>query len=588
MAKRASKSAKNKSAAVSAEADATVEVAAAPKGEAKAAKAKPAAPAAPAPAAPAKSAEPIEPEGTIFVGQSVKPERILLRMANRHGLATGATGTGKTVTLQVLAEGFSRNGVPVFAADIKGDLSGISVLGEAKPFLVERAQSMGIAYQPDEFPTIFWDLFGEQGHPIRATVSEMGPLLLARLLDLNDVQEGALNIAFRIADDQGLALLDFKDLRAILDAIAPFGSKKEAEEGTGNPQLDEIKRAVASYGNVTKQTVGTIQRARLVLENQGGEKFFGEPALELKDFMRTDRDGRGYINILAADKLMANPRLYATFLLWLLSELFEELPEVGDPDKPKLVFFFDEAHLLFDEAPKALLDKIEQVVRLVRSKGVGVYFVTQNPLDVPDKVLAQLGNRVQHALRAFTPRDQKAVQTAATTFRANPKLDTAKVIMELGKGEALVSFLEEKGTPSMVERCMIRPPSGRMGPITPAERAAIMAKSPVRGKYDTTIDSESAYEKLSQRVAKEAADAGQKEEEGGGVTDWIGNIFGTNRKRGERLSTGQQVARSVARTVTATVVGGVAAAIGKKIGGSAGASVGRSIVRGTLGGILRR
>jgi DNA helicase HerA-like ATPase len=589
MAKRASKSANKKSATVSAEAAATVEAVAAPGNEAKAggqaakaAKSKPA-----GPAAPAKSAEPLEPEGTIFVGQSVKPERILLRMANRHGLATGATGTGKTVTLQVLAEGFSRAGVPVFAADIKGDLSGIAVMGEAKPFLVERAQSMGLDFQPDYSPAIFWDLFGEQGHPIRATVSEMGPLLLARLLDLNDVQEGALNIAFRIADDQGLALLDFKDLRAILDAIAPFATKKEAEEGTGNPQLDEIKRAVASYGNVTRQTVGTIQRALLVLENQGGEKFFGEPALDLRDFMKTDRDGRGYVNILAADKLMGNPRLYATFLLWLLSELFEELPEVGDPDKPKLVFFFDEAHLLFDEAPKALLDKIEQVVRLVRSKGVGVYFVTQNPLDVPDKVLAQLGNRVQHALRAFTPRDQKAVQTAATTFRANPKLDTAKVIMELGKGEALVSFLEEKGTPSIVERCMIRPPVGRMGPITPEERAAIMAKSPVKGKYDTTIDSESAYEKLSQRVAKEAAPSGQQEETGG-ITGWIGSIFGTNRKRGEPLTTSQQVARSVARTVTTTVVGGVAAAIGKQVAGRTGASVGRSIVRGTLGGILRR
>ena len=580
MAKSASKSAKKKSAKAPAEADAPLDTTSASRSGEKAAK---------APAARPKITEPVEPEGTIFVGQSVKPERILLRMANRHGLATGATGTGKTVTLQVLAEGFSRNGVPVFAADIKGDLSGISMMGEEKPFLIERAQSMGLEYQPDAFPTIFWDLFGEQGHPIRATVSEMGPLLLARLLNLNDVQEGALNIAFRIADDQGLALLDFKDLRTILEAIAPFGTKKEAEEGTGNPQLDEIKRAVASYGNVTKQTVGTIQRALLVLENQGGEKFFGEPALELKDFMKTDRDGRGYVSILAADKLMGNPRLYATFLLWLLSELFEELPEVGDPDKPNLVFFFDEAHLLFDEAPKALLDKIEQVVRLVRSKGVGVYFVTQNPLDVPDKVLAQLGNRVQHALRAFTPRDQKAVQTAANTFRPNPKLNTGQVIMELGKGEALVSFLEEKGTPSMVERTMIRPPCGRMGPITPGERAAIMARSPVKGKYDTMIDAESAYEKLTQRVAKEVAQAGQAEEDsGGGVGGWIGSIFGTNNKRGERLTTSQQVARSVARTVTTTVVGGVAAAIGKKIGGAAGASVGRSIVRGTLGGILRR
>ncbi len=578
------KSAKTKKDSASADKpDAPAEIPTRAKAKPKAAK--PAKPADPAPTSKPAASEPREIEGAIFVGMSEKPERLMLGLANRHGLATGATGTGKTVTLQVLAEGFSAHGVPVFAADIKGDLSGISQVGEAKPFLVERAQSMGLQYQPDQFPVVFWDLFGEQGHPIRATVSEMGPLLLARLLDLNDVQEGALNIAFKIADDQGLALLDFKDLRTILDAIAPFGTKKEAEEGTGNAQLDEIKRAVASYGNVTKQTVGTIQRALLVLENQGGEKFFGEPALELKDFMKTDRDGRGYINILAADKLMANPRLYATFLLWLLSELFEELPEVGDPDKPKLVFFFDEAHLLFDEAPKALLDKIEQVVRLVRSKGVGVYFVTQNPLDVPDKVLAQLGNRVQHALRAFTPRDQKAVQTAATTFRANPKLDTAKVIMELGKGEALVSFLEGNGTPSMVERCMIRPPSARMGPITAAERAAVMAKSPFKGKYDTMIDSVSAYEKLSQRVAKEAAPA---EEESGGISGWIGSIFGTNRKRGETLTTSQQVARSVARTVTTTVVGGVAAAIGKQIGGRAGASVGRSIVRGTLGGILRR
>jgi DNA helicase HerA-like ATPase len=535
------------------------------------------------------TSEPLEPAGSIFVGMSGKPERLMLGLANRHGLATGATGTGKTVTLQVLAEGFSRNGVPVFAADIKGDLSGISQVGEAKPALVERAQSMGLQYQPDQFPVVFWDLFGEQGAPIRATVAEMGPLLLARLLDLNEVQEGVLNVAFKIADDGGLPLLDFKDLRAILDAIAPFNSKKEADEGTGNAKLDEIKKAVASYGNVTKQTVGTIQRQLLVLENQGGEKFFGEPALDLKDFMRTDGDGRGYINILAADKLMANPRLYSTFLLWLLSELFEELPEVGDPEKPKLVFFFDEAHLLFNEAPKALMEKIEQVVRLVRSKGVGVYFVTQNPLDVPDKVLAQLGNRVQHALRAFTPRDQKAVQTAATTFRANPKLDTAKVIMELGKGEALVSFLEGNGTPEMVERCMIRPPCGRIGPVTPAERTAIIAKSPVKGKYETLVDRESAYEMLGKRMAREAAPADPNQQESsGGITGWIGSIFGTNRKRGETLTPGQVVARNVARSVTGAVIGGVAASIGKQIGGRTGAQVGRSIVRGTLGGILRR
>ena len=382
-------------------------------------------------------------DGKIFVGKSSKPEVLTLALANRHGLVTGATGTGKTVTLQVLAEGLSRAGVSVFAADIKGDLSGISAVGEAKEAFVTRAKSLGFDYEPDEFPVVFWDLFGEQGHPIRATISEMGPLLLSRLMDLNDVQEGVLNICFRVADEQGLLLLDLKDLRAMLGFIA-----------------DHAAELTVQYGNVSKATIGTIQRQLLVLENQGGSKFFGEPALALKDFIRTDRDGRGFINILAADKLMENPRLYATFLLWLLSELFEELPEVGDPPKPKLCFFFDEAHLLFNDAPKALLDKIEQVVRLIRSKGVGVYFVTQNPLDVPDKVLAQLGNRVQHALRAFTPRDQKAVRAAAETFRANPKLDTAKVIMELGKGEALVSFLEGNGTPSMVERC-IDPPALR-------------------------------------------------------------------------------------------------------------------------------
>ena len=428
-------------------------------------------------------------DGTIFVGKGSKPEVLTLALANRHGLVTGATGTGKTVTLQVLAEGLSRAGVSVFAADVKGDLSGVSEVGEAKEAFVARAKSLGFDYEPDQFPVVFWDLFGEQGHPIRATISEMGPLLLSRLMDLNDVQEGVINICFRVADEQGLVILDLKDLRAVLGFIS-----------------DHAAELTVQYGNVSKATIGTIQRQLLVLENQGGSKFFGEPALALKDFIRTDRDGRGFINILAADKLMESPRLYATFLLWLLSELFEELPEVGDPPKPKLCFFFDEAHLLFNDAPKALLDKIEQVVRLIRSKGVGVYFVTQNPLDVPDKVLAQLGNRVQHALRAFTPRDQKAVRAAAETFRANPKLDTAKVIMELGKGEALVSFLEGNGTPSMVERCMIRPPSARLGPITPEERKALIASSPVKGKYDQAIDSESAYEVLQRRMQSGAAD----------------------------------------------------------------------------------
>ena len=523
----------------------------------------------------------------IFVGKGEQPAWLTLALANRHGLVTGATGTGKTVSLQVMAEGFARAGVPVFAADIKGDLSGISEIGEAKDFITKRADEIGLKFQPDQFSTVFWDVFGEQGHPVRATVTEMGPLLLARMLDLNDVQEGVLNVAFRVADENGLALIDMKDLRALLDAIVPAGGKN----GDDDP-LAPIRKAAAGFGNVTKATVGTIQRQLLVLENQGGSKFFGEPALSLKDFMRTDRDGRGMVNILVADKLMQSPRLYATFLLWMLSELFEELPEAGDPPKPKLVFFFDEAHLLFNDAPKALMDKIEQVVRLIRSKGVGVYFVTQNPIDVPDRVLGQLGNRVQHALRAFTPRDQKAVQAAAQTFRPNPKLDTAKAIMELGKGEALVSFLEGNGTPAMVERCLIRPPSARIGPITPEERKAIMDASPVKGKYDTAIDAESAYEILQKRVAGNAAHPDQT---GGGGDIGIlghlgaifGTIFGTNAKRG-RLSTGQLITRNITRSVTDKVVGGVVADLGKSVAGSLGGSVGRSLVRGALGGLLRR
>src|SRR6201746_1695736 len=356
----------------------------------------------------------------IFIGKGEQPAWLTLALGNRHGLVTGATGTGKTVSLQVMAEGFVRAGVPVFAADIKGDLSGISEVGEAKDFILKRAGDMGLAYQSDQFSTIFWDVFGEQGHPVRATVTEMGPLLLSRMLDLNDVQEGVLNVAFRVADENGLTLIDMKDLRSLLDAIVPDTGKKPADGD--EDALAAIRKAAQAFGNVTKATVGTIQRQLLVLENQGAAKFFGEPALASKDFMKTDSDGRGMVNILVADKLMQSPRLYSTFLLWMLSELFEELPEVGDLPKPKLVFFFDEAHLLFTDAPKALLDKIEQAVRLIPSKGVGVYFVTQNPLDVPDKVLAQLGNRVQHALRAFTPRDQKAVAAAAATLRANPKI----------------------------------------------------------------------------------------------------------------------------------------------------------------------
>jgi uncharacterized protein len=439
----------------------------------------------------------LDQDGKILVGKSDKPEYLTLAFGNRHGLITGATGTGKTVTLQVLAEGFSRAGVPVFAADIKGDLSGIGARGEAKPAFVERAKQMGFDYAVDQFPVVFWDLFGEQGHPIRATVHDLGPLLLARMLDLNDVQEGVVNIAFKVVDEadgtaDGVAtdLVDLANLRELL----AFLGQNAKDIGT-------------RYGNVAPATIGAVQRQLLVIENQGGEKFFGTPDLDLNDFMATDAQGRGRINILAADKLMQSPRLYATFLLWLIAELFERLPEVGDLDKPKLVFFFDEAHLLFNEAPKALLDRIEQVVRLIRSKGVGIYFVTQNPLDVPDTVLAQLGNRVQHALRAFTPRDQKAVRAAAETFRPNPKLDTAQVITELGKGEALVSFLEGNGTPSMVERTMIRPPSARIGPLTPDERKAILAASPVKGRYEKTAP----HKPLTDILSKGAAEAGDGE-----------------------------------------------------------------------------
>jgi len=536
----------------------------------------------------------VDTDEKIFVGKGEQPAWLTLALANRHGLVTGATGTGKTVSLQVMAEGFARAGVPVFAADIKGDLSGISEVGVPADFIVKRATELGLAFQPDQFTTVFWDVFGEQGHPVRATVTEMGPLLLSRMLDLNDVQEGVLNVAFRVADDNGLTLIDMKDLRALLDAIAPADGPKKPADGNEDP-LAPIRQAARTFGNVTRATVGTIQRQLLVLENQGGNQFFGEPALALQDFMRTDRDGRGVINILAADRLLHSPRLYATFLLWMLSELFEVLPEVGDLPKPKLVFFFDEAHLLFDDAPKVLMDKIEQVVRLIRSKGVGVYFVTQNPLDVPDKVLGQMGNRMQHALRAFTPRDQKAVAAAADTFRPNPKLDTAKVIMELGKGEALVSFLEGNGTPAMVERVMVRPPSARIGPVTAEERKAIIDASPLKGKYDTAIDAESAYEMLQKRIAGTAAPApgasGGLLATIGGLLATIGgiaaSIFGTNVSRG-RLSTGQLIARNIARSVTNKVAGGVAADLGKDVAGSIGGSIGRSIVRGALGGLLRR
>ncbi|MEK7686989.1 MAG: helicase HerA-like domain-containing protein [Pseudomonadota bacterium] len=424
-------------------------------------------------------------EAAIFVGASDVDQYLLLKYGNRHGLIAGATGTGKTVTLQTIAEGFSAYGVPVFMADVKGDLSGVSQPGGDNPRAVERARQMGIeGYAGRTFPTAYWDLFGEKGHPIRTTVSEVGPVLMARLLQLNETQEGVLNIAFKVADEQGLLLLDFKDLQALLQWLAENASQLTTE-----------------FGNVSKQSVGTIQRQLLMLDQQGGEGFFGEPALDLADMIRCDAAGLGTINILAADRLMQSPRLYGTFLLWLLSELFEALPEVGDLEKPRFVFFFDEAHLLFNDAPKALLERIEQVVRLIRSKGVGVYFITQNPLDIPESVLGQLGNRVQHALRAFTPRDQKAVKVAAETFRPNKKFDVAQAITELGVGEALLSFLDTKGVPTPVERCLIAPPQGRIGPVKDAERKAVMAASPLAGKYDKTIDRASAYEVLTGRVS---------------------------------------------------------------------------------------
>jgi DNA helicase HerA-like ATPase len=424
-------------------------------------------------------------DAAIFVGASDADQFLLLKYANRHGLVAGATGTGKTVTLQTLAEGFSAFGVPVFVADIKGDLSGIGRAGGDNPRAVERAKQLGIeGYAGRAFPALYWDLFGEKGHPVRTTVSEVGPVLLARLLQLNDTQEGVLNIVFKLADEQKLLLLDFKDLQSVLQWTA---------ENAGS--------LTTKYGNVSKASIGAIQRSLLTLEGQGGERFFGEPALDLKDMIRCDASGMGYVNVLAADRLMQSPRLYATFLLWLLSELFEVMPEVGDVDRPKFVFFFDEAHLLFDDAPKALLEKIEQVVRLIRSKGVGVYFISQNPLDVPDSVLGQLSNRVQHALRAFTPKDQKAVKTAADTFRPNKKFKAAEAIVELGVGEALLSFLDAKGVPEPVERCFIAPPRGRIGPLTADERAAAVAASPLAGKYEHVIDRESAYEVLTGRTA---------------------------------------------------------------------------------------
>ena len=491
-------------------------------------------------------------DASILIGGAEAPQRLSLRLANRHGLIAGATGTGKTVTLQSLTEGFSAAGVPVFVADVKGDLSGLCQPGSGKPALVERAASMGFDdYRPRPSPVVFWDLWGERGHPVRATVSDMGPLLLSRLLELNEVQEGVLNVAFALADDQGLLLLDMKDLRAMLTHVA----ENAAELST-------------LYGSVSKASIGAILRRLLVLEREGGKLLFGEPALEIADLMRTDADGCGQVNVLVADKLMQSPRLYSTFLLWLLSELFEELPEVGDPDRPKLVFFFDEAHLLFDDAPKALLDKVEQVVRLIRSKGVGVYFVSQNPTDIPDAVLGQLGNRVQHALRAFTPKDRKAVRAAAQTFRANPAFDAEQAITELEVGEALVSTLQGRGTPSRVARTRIRPPESRMGPATAAERREVLAVSDLGDKYDAAVDRRSAHEILAERSAAaveevERPPSPKRRYEPGGASPPPARRGGGRQRQGMF----EAMAKSALRSI--------------------GSQLGRQVVRGLLGSLFR-
>ncbi len=489
---------------------------------------------------------------------------LLPQMANRHGLITGATGTGKTVTLQKIAESFASIGVPVFMADVKGDLSGIAAEGAASEKLLKRLKSIGInEFKPCSNTTVSWDIFGKSGHPVRSTVSDMGPLLLARLLNLNDTQSGVLQIVFKIADDNGLLLLDLKDLRAMVQFVG-----------------DNARQFKTEYGNISTASIGAIQRGLLTIEEQGGDMFFGEPMLDIADLIQTDSEGRGVINVLAADQLLHNPKLYSTFLLWILAELFEQLPEIGDPEKPKLVFFFDEAHLLFNDAPKALLEKIEQVVRLIRSKGIGIYFITQNPLDVPETVLAQLGNRVQHALRAFTPRDQQAVKTAASTMRQNPSFDSVQAITELGVGEALISFLDEKGRPSVVERAFVIAPGSRIGALTNEERTAIIRSSIIYGHYEKTLDRESAYEKLRGKMSdiqdsqplKRDPVTDDRTRGGEGLLNGIGDnlskiIFGSRGPRGgQREGMVQAAAKSVARSI--------------------GSAVGREIIRGVLGSIL--
>jgi len=516
-------------------------------------------------------------ENGIFIGGGgadyAEPQHLLLNYANRHGLIAGATGTGKTVTLQILAESFSARGVPVILADVKGDLAGLGQSGsegfKLHEAFMDRAGRIGFSdYAYRSFPVTFWDLFGQKGHPVRTTVAEMGPLLLARLLELTEAQEGILNIAFRVADEQGMALLDLKDLQALLVWV-------------GENRKDLSLR----YGNVSTASIGAIQRRLLVLEGQGGDKLFGEPALELDDLFLTDDAGLGRINILAADTLMQSPRLYATFLLWLLSELFEELPEVGDPDKPKLVFFFDEAHLLFEDAPKALVDKVEQVARLIRSKGVGVYFITQNPADVPDDILGQLGNRVQHALRAFTAKDRRDLRHAAENYRDNPRFVIEDAIREVGVGEAVTSMLERKGIPGMAERTLIRPPSSQLGPIDEGTRAALIAGSPVAGKYDQVVDRESAFEILQARAAQAAAEAEEAEraEEEAEMAE--------REYRSARRYSGARVSRSSSRSISSrsrsSRSDSVGTAFAKSFARQLGTQSGRAVVRGILGGLFR-
>ena len=501
----------------------------------------------------------LTPEGKLLIAKSGIELFLNPRMANRHGLIAGATGTGKTVSLQVMAEAFSAIGVPVFVSDIKGDLSGISKMGVDNQRITDRISQLQVeGYNHQTFPVTFWDIFGEQGHPLRTTISEMGPLLLGRLMNLNEIQESVLTLVFRIADDNNLLLLDLKDLQKMCEFV-----------GNNRDQF------TTTYGNISAASIGAIQRELISLEEQNADKFFSEPAIDIMDFIQTDSDGRGVINILAADKLMMSPRTYSTLLLYLMSELFERLPEVGDMDKPKLVFFFDEAHLLFADAPRVVVEKIEQVVRLIRSKGVGIYFITQNPIDIPDTILGQLGNKIQHALRAFTPRDQKAVKTAAETFRPNPALDVEKVISELGVGEALVSFLDDKGIPSMVEKAKILPPQAQIGPITPEERSALMRRSLVAGVYEREMDRESAFEILQARLNNQAQLLQQQKEQ-----------EALAKAQAERAKAEARMEKENAKSSGADVFGSLTKAVGRSVTSQIGGQIGRALVRGLLGGLL--